>query len=505
MTAMLKRALLPFIFLFLLFVTVPFHHVSAAGEFKSTWKTDNEGTSASNQITIPTSGGGYNYDVDWGDASSSTGVTGDSTHTYADPGTYQIAITGTFPGIVFAFGGDRLKILSVDQWGTNVWQFMDSAFGGCTNMTIEATDAPDLSAAGDLTYMLRGTGVTTEDLSGWDVSQISSLLGLFQDTSFNGNITTWDVSHVERFDALFYADPIFDQNISGWDTSSATNMNALFFHDAAFDQDISGWDVSQVTDMADMFDSGGISAQNYDTLLVGWSSQSLQADVNFDAGSSTYCDTTSRALLTDAPNNWIITDGGIFCAPVVSPIPRQNGRRRMTSYRFDAPVSTTPSAQTTGISPYDGSFEDITPVVVDSYIRGEHYDTVYYISTDRKRHPLYDAQTYFTWQDSFDSIAWVTDATLSTLTLGEPLLPKSGVVLVKLVSDPSVYAIEQSALRLISSEQIAIDTYGSDWADYVIDLTPTLFEHFTSGIFVVDGESVDKSIMKKRSEIVVKI
>ena len=34
-------------------------------------------------FTIPTSGSGYNYTVDWGDGSSDTNVTGDISHTYS--------------------------------------------------------------------------------------------------------------------------------------------------------------------------------------------------------------------------------------------------------------------------------------------------------------------------------------------------------------------------------------------------------------------------------------
>lgn len=37
----------------------------AQNEFITTWKTDNPGTSNDNQITIPTTGIGYNYDIDW--------------------------------------------------------------------------------------------------------------------------------------------------------------------------------------------------------------------------------------------------------------------------------------------------------------------------------------------------------------------------------------------------------------------------------------------------------
>ena len=57
--------------------------------FVTVWKTDNEGVSNDNQIKIPTIGDGYNYRVDWGDGTMTTGITGDITHTYANKGIYN--------------------------------------------------------------------------------------------------------------------------------------------------------------------------------------------------------------------------------------------------------------------------------------------------------------------------------------------------------------------------------------------------------------------------------
>jgi surface protein len=222
--------------------------------FVTTWKTDNSGVSASNQITIPTSSGlTYNYDVDWGDSSSDTGLTGDATHTYATPGTYTVTITGTFPGMFFVAGGDKEKILSVENWGDIEWGAFSGAFFGCSNLEINATDAPDLSGVSDMTYSFRGSGLTTEDLSGWDISSVTFMLGTFQDTAFNGDISTWDVSNVTNLAALFYNATSFNGDISGWDTSSATTMNSMFAYAAAFNQDIGSWNVSNVTDIATMF------------------------------------------------------------------------------------------------------------------------------------------------------------------------------------------------------------------------------------------------------------
>jgi hypothetical protein len=80
--------------------------------FITTWKTDNPGSSCNSCITIPTTGTGYNYDVDWNDDGvfDETGVTGNITHDFGSPGTYTIRIKGDFPRIYFGNSGDKEKI-----------------------------------------------------------------------------------------------------------------------------------------------------------------------------------------------------------------------------------------------------------------------------------------------------------------------------------------------------------------------------------------------------------
>ena len=53
-------------------------------------KTDNAGTSATNQFTIPTTGIGYLYDIETSDGQSITGLTGGTTITFPSAGTYDV-------------------------------------------------------------------------------------------------------------------------------------------------------------------------------------------------------------------------------------------------------------------------------------------------------------------------------------------------------------------------------------------------------------------------------
>ena len=51
----------------------------------------------------------------------------------------------------------------------------------------------------------------------------------YEEYTFNGDVSEWDVSSVTSMDWMFaYADN-FNQDISDWDVSSATNMGLMFY------------------------------------------------------------------------------------------------------------------------------------------------------------------------------------------------------------------------------------------------------------------------------------
>lgn len=166
-----------------------------------------------------------------------------------------------------------------------------------------------------------------------------------------------------------------------------------------------------------------------------------------------------------------------------------------------------PATGSMGASPVTGEMELISEVNPGDYVTSKSFAAVYYIDVDMVRHPFLDTATFFTWAGSFNEVAIITDATLPTLALGSPMLPKPGVVLAKITSDPTVYAIEENpadmfkpVLRRIVSENTASTIYGADWADYVIDIDVTMFSRFLFGkdILSVNDVEVDLSVMKER-------
>lgn len=295
-----------------------------ANSFVSVWRTNNAGTSTSTQITIPTvSTGTYNCVVAWGDGTTGTITTYNDaawTHTYPSAGVYTVTITGVFVGILFNNGGDRLKLLSILQFGAMRLGNSGSYFFGCSNLTITATDVLNTSGTLDMGQAFRTCAslTTVPSMGSWNMSAVTNLGSTFNGcTNFNepgvgswntssvtsissvfalcpsfnqplfwntGNVTNmasafssattfnqvsitlWDVRKVTNLNGTFTSAAAFNQNIGLWQTSALTTMGNTFLSATAFQQDISSWDVSKVTTFGSCF----TGATSFNQNLAAW-------------------------------------------------------------------------------------------------------------------------------------------------------------------------------------------------------------------------------------------
>ena len=179
------------------------------------------------------------------------------------PGKVKVKVLpgeGTLTGLNMR-GVDPGKLVSIDHWGNNKWQRLDSAFIGCEHMELKATDVPDLSqvtGADGLKYMFWGCMAMTDlhdKIGTWDVSTIKNTAGMFgMASAFNRNIGSWDVSNVTDMSSMFIRAATFNQPIGGWNVSKVTNMSSMFARTDAFNQPIGSWNVGAVTNMSGMFD-----------------------------------------------------------------------------------------------------------------------------------------------------------------------------------------------------------------------------------------------------------
>ncbi|UII75588.1 BspA family leucine-rich repeat surface protein [Flagellimonas sp. HMM57] len=238
--------------------------------FVTTWKTTEDGES----ITIGlVEGLAYDFMIDWGDGTiANINKDEDIEHSYATAGDHVVAILGDFPGITMSGLSSAPKLMSIDQWGNNKWEFLNSAFADCENMVYKATDAPDLSQVSSLSSMFYFAKQFNGDIGDWDVSTIGNMSGMFEGASmFNQNIGGWNTESVTNMGFMFLGASNFNQDIGDWNTENVIYMSSMFLGASKFNQDIGGWNVSSVTLMRSMFNG----ASNFNQDMDDWNTENV--------------------------------------------------------------------------------------------------------------------------------------------------------------------------------------------------------------------------------------
>jgi surface protein len=162
-------------------------------------------------------------------------------------------------------GIDKSRLIDVKQWGTVIWTSMQSAFQGCNNLNITATDLPNLSVVSRMDAMFSGCSILTgpTNINSWNTAAVTDMSGMFSSASaFNQNIGSWNTAAVRYMQFMFYGAIAFNQNIGSWNTAAVTYMQYMFYGASAFNQNIGSWNTIAVTDMSSMFFGASAFNQN---------------------------------------------------------------------------------------------------------------------------------------------------------------------------------------------------------------------------------------------------
>ncbi|WP_421773442.1 BspA family leucine-rich repeat surface protein [Gracilimonas sp.] len=303
--------------------------------FITTWDVSGDNMS----VTFPTADqvdgkdlSDYDFRIDWGNGESEwiSGAEPTVTKTYTAEATKTVKISGNFPylsGTKILFGTNEItgNMESIIQWGDIEWESMKNSFTSITNLTLSASDVPDLSQVTSLEGMFSISGITTPDISGWDVSGITNMEQMFLfAVNFNSDISSWNVGNVQNMNGMFAYSQAFNRDIGDWNVASVDSMFGMFTNASAFDQNLADWDISQVVSFDDESQGAGfmngtaLSTANYDSLLVGWGVQNVQPDITISFGETKY---TLKGLsghdqLTNT--GWTINDGGLEGNPFIT-------------------------------------------------------------------------------------------------------------------------------------------------------------------------------------------
>jgi surface protein len=218
-------------------------------------------------------------------------------------------------------------LVDILSWGDVAWTSMQYAFYGCSNLDITATDIPNLASVQSMNGMFHSSNINgptnigdwnteavtnmsltffnsqnfNQDIGNWNTSNVTTMNNMFcQANSFNQNIGNWNTSNVTDMTGMFGPATSFNQDIGNWNTGNVTNMSYMFWGATSFNQNIGNWNTSNVTslkymfqnatsfnqsignwtlkpqvDLYGMLDGSGMSCEQYDNTLIGWSSNPL--------------------------------------------------------------------------------------------------------------------------------------------------------------------------------------------------------------------------------------
>lgn len=202
---------------------------------------------------------------------------------------------------------------------------MQSMFQSATIFN-QPVDNWNTSRVTNMTYLFSKATNFNQNIGSWDTSASTSMLGMFScsfstagkfNNGGNTSISTWNTSVCTNMREMFWNQPTFNQPIGSWDTSKVTGMGSMFDTALAFNQNIGSWDISNVTSLSPNFmfakTAANYSSANLDAIYNGWSSRPVKTPITISFGTAKYtaAGAAGRAILTGAPNNWVITDGGI--------------------------------------------------------------------------------------------------------------------------------------------------------------------------------------------------
>ena len=215
--------------------------------------------------------GTNNCIINWGDGATDTITTsGIFTHNYSSNISHIVEITGSATDFgrqdtdgLYLFG--TLKRLI--QWGNLGLINLEGAFLNATNLTSVPDSIP--STVTKCKYMFYGTqNFNDSNIVSWNTSHVTDMSGMFAySTSFNQPIGNWDVSNVTNIGSMF-ENSIFNQPLNNWNVSNVTQMTGLFSMNLNFNQPLDSWNVSNVPwyNMSQMF----FFAMSFNQDLSSW-------------------------------------------------------------------------------------------------------------------------------------------------------------------------------------------------------------------------------------------
>lgn len=143
-------------------------------------------------------------------------------------------------------------------------------------------------------------------------------------------------------------------------------------------------------------------------------------------------------------------------------------------------------------------------VKIGTLVKRADFTTVYFVDNDNRRHIFPNPANYMSWFTDYLDVQTVSADQMAQIPLGSNVTIRPGTNLVKINTDPKVYAVEPyGVLRWIPDETTAITLFGTNWATRVIDVSDAFFVDYQVGKILTADSHPDGSLIQYQGDSLV--
>jgi len=140
------------------------------------------------------------------------------------------------------------------------------------------------------------------------------------------------------------------------------------------------------------------------------------------------------------------------------------------------------------VAPLIAQAETTVSLSAGDVIKGASTKNVFYYAADGKRYTFPTQDVYFSWYKDWTNVKTISDSQLGGITIGGTVSYRPGTQLVKIQTDPKVYAVEAGgSLRWIETDTIAKALWGTTWTTRLRDVDPSIFPY----VYTISSASIN--------------
>lgn len=204
----------------------------------------------------------YDFTVDWGDGSQNL-VTAhddpDTSHVYAETGTYTITIEGLIEAWSFwRISDSKDQLMEISSLGAVGWKSFFGAFFACENLT--SVGGGDVSTVTDMALMFTNATRAVPETKTWDIATVTSMALMFKNAvSAQPQVGDWDTARVQDMSHMFADTVLADPDVSAWNTAATRDISYMFHQATITNPDVRNWNTASVTLMTGTFEGAAVA------------------------------------------------------------------------------------------------------------------------------------------------------------------------------------------------------------------------------------------------------